>query len=348
MLRRAGIAAAGFAFVLTGCAIHPLPEDVSGVPTYVIVRQIRCETRQAVIENAIHWLTSEQNQIEHKVDPASRAIGLEFYNGRPIQEFSPNLFKGIVHDIIAAFYDAGVAYTFDLDMSEINNLDPQIDLLDPFHLGKFTMGIKGTFDRKRENERLFTVSDSFSGLIHFPDDYCMDPVANRSYVVSENYIYPITGRIGVKRMVQDFIELTLFGSLGGPASNTKGPPTLVDQLSFTTEISGTVTPTVTFTPVASGLQVMDASLTALADRKDLHKVTVGLAIAGAGVKLVAPLRQTLFTTQLVTAHAQTPGQRNAVEAVNQFLTLKLFQTQPTVVVSPLFSPLLPSTVVVSP
>src|SRR5207245_498201 len=112
---------------------------------------------------------------------------------------------------------------------------------------------------------------------HLPDDYCIDSVANRNYVVSENYIYPITGRIGVKRMVQDFIELTLFGSLGGPASNTKGPPTLVDQLSFTTELSGSINPTVTFTPVGIGLHVADASLNASVDRKDLHKVTVGLA-----------------------------------------------------------------------
>jgi len=335
MLSRVWAGAVSVAFALAGCAIHPLPEDVSGVKTYVIVRQIRCETREAIIQNAIGWLTSEQNLVEAKVDPVSHAIGLEFKNGRPIQQFSPKLFKGEVHNIIAAFYDAGVAYTFDLDMSEINNLDPLVDLLDPFHRGKFTMGIKGTFDRKRENERLFTVSDSFSGLIHLPDDYCMDPVANRSYVVSENYIYPITGRIGVKRMVQDFIELTLFGSLGGPASKPTGPPTLVDQLSFTTELSGTITPTVTFTPAGSALQVADASLTASADRKDLHKVTVGLAIAGPGVKLVAPLRQALFATPLVTAHAPTRGEQVAVEAVNQFLTLKLFQPAvPTVVVSP--------------
>jgi hypothetical protein len=326
------VGALGLAFAVTGCSIHPLPEDVAGVPTYVIVRQIRCETRQAIIENAIGWLTADQNQIEHKVDPVSRAIGLEFQNGRPIQQFNPKLFKGEVRNIIAVFYDAGVAYTFDLDMSETNNLDPQIDLLDPLRRGKFTMGIKAGFDRKRENERLFTVSDSFSGLIHLPDDYCTDPVAARSYVVSENYNYPIAGRIGVKRMIQDFIELTLFGSLAGPASNTKGPPTLVDQLSFTTELSGSVSPTVTFTPLASGLQVADASLNASVDRKDLHKVTMGLAIAGPGVKLFGPLRQTLFKTSLVTAHASTLGEQNAVDAVNQFLTLKLFQ--PTVVVLP--------------
>ena len=329
--------AVAIAFSAAGCAIHPLPEDVTGVPTYYIVRQIRCETRQAIIDTAIRWLTSEQNQIEGKVDPASRAIGLEFQNGRPIQQFSPKLFKGQVAKIISVFYDAGVAYTFDLNMTETNNFDPTVDLLKPFPHSKFTMGIKGTFDRMRQNERLFTVTNSFSELIRLPDEYCMDTIAGRNFVVPENYIYPIAGRIGVEPMIQDFIKLTLFGSLGGPAGDKgvppKGPPTLVDQLAFTTEISGTVTPAITFTPVGTVLQVADASLSALADRKDVHKVTVGLAIAGPGVNLIEPLRSSMFALPLVTTHpTASSGEQNAAAAVNQFLTLKLFQ--PTVVVSP--------------
>jgi hypothetical protein len=37
----------GMAFAAAGCAIHPLPEDVTGVPTYVIAKKIRCEARTA-------------------------------------------------------------------------------------------------------------------------------------------------------------------------------------------------------------------------------------------------------------------------------------------------------------
>jgi hypothetical protein len=326
--------ALGIAVSSVGCSIRPLPEDFSRVSTYDIVRQIRCETRQAMFDNAVNWLTSDISLSEGSVDPESRAIGIEFRDHlRPIQQLSPKLFKGMVREILAAFYDTGVADTFDLDMSEINNIDPQFDLLAPIRHGIFTMGVKGTFDRKRENERLFTISDSASGLIHLPDDYCQDPSENRNYVVGKNYIYPITGEIGMKRMVQDFVNLTLFGSLGGPASKPTGPPTLVDQLSFTTELSGTVNPTVTFTPVGSSLQLLDAAVNASVARRDLHKVTVGLAVAGPGIKLIAPLRKNLFTTMLVTAHAPTRSEQVAVEAVNQFLTLKLFQ--PTnVVVTP--------------
>ena len=328
---------AAIAFIASGCAIHPLPEDVTGVPTYYIVRQIRCETRQAIINTALDWLTNPANQTSHAVDPASQAIGLQFKNGRPIQQFSPKLFRGKVARIISVFYTTGVAYTFDLNMTETNNLDPKIDLLKPFPTSKFTMGLDGTFDRMRENDRLFTVTDSFNDLIQLPDAYCLDPVAGRNFVVPENYIYPIAGKIGIQNMIEDFINLTLFGALGGPAGSgatpPKGPPTLTDQLTFTTEISATATPTITFTPVGTGFQVSDASLTGLADRKDVHKVVVSLAIAGPGVNLVGPLRNSMFALPLVTTQPNaSSGEQNAAAANNQFLTLKLFQ--PTIVVSP--------------
>ena len=199
-------ASAVAAFVLAGCAIHPLPEDVTGVDTYTIVRQIRCETRQAVIDSALGWLGSES---EDRVDPASRAVGLQFSNGRPIQEFRPGLFKGRVASIVQLFFDTGVAYNFDLEMTETNNLDAGIDFLRPFSRSTFSLGISGGFDRQRKNERTFTVTDTFAGLIKLPDDYCAHQI------VQKNYIYPISGQIGAKRLVQDFINLTLFANLAG-------------------------------------------------------------------------------------------------------------------------------------
>src|SRR5271170_2404893 len=74
---------------LTGCAIHPLPEDVTGVSTYNIVRQIRCEARQAIFDFAITYLTSQNDDLEAK------RVGQEFKEGlRPIHSFSYKLFKG--------------------------------------------------------------------------------------------------------------------------------------------------------------------------------------------------------------------------------------------------------------
>jgi hypothetical protein len=314
-------------FFLTGCAIHPLPENVTGVPTYTIVRQIRCEARKAIVDSAIGWLTNDS-----RVDPASRAIGQQFADQqRRAQDFSPRLFRGEVARIIKLFFDTGVAYNFDLQMTEVNNIDAQIDLLKPFTRSSFTMGIKGGFDRQRQNDRIFTVTDSFSGLVQLPDSYCSGDGYN--FNVPKNYIYPSAGEIGVKHLVQDFINLTLFANLSGPKDAPTGPPTLVDTLQFQTVLTGTLSPLVTFTPIGTGLSVTDASLTGVASRTDLHTITMGLSIAGPGVKLVTPVRTGLFTAPLLTANPSTSAEARAADAVNQVLTLKLFK--PTVnVVTP--------------
>ena len=47
------LAAFAAALLLAGCALHPLPEDVTGVSTYDIARQIRCETREAAKERVL-------------------------------------------------------------------------------------------------------------------------------------------------------------------------------------------------------------------------------------------------------------------------------------------------------
>src|ERR1700731_1780434 len=102
------IALAGASVFVSGCAIHPLPEDFSGVPTNVIVKQIRCETRKAVIDLALGWLTNPENLANGRVDPRAHEIGLQFQAEQlPIQQLNPKLFTGHVRDIVGLFYDTG-------------------------------------------------------------------------------------------------------------------------------------------------------------------------------------------------------------------------------------------------
>lgn len=303
---------------LASCAIHPLPEDVSGVSTYHIVRQIRCETREAIIDSAIGWLSNDENNLE------AQKIGLEFKNGtRPIETFHYNLFKGEVKSILKLFFDTGIAYNYNLQMTETNGLGTRIDLLRSFTNGKGTLGFGGNFDRQRQNLRTFTVTDTFSQLIRdIPKNYC------DNQIVQENYVYPITGKIGMDRVVHDFINLTLFGHLSG--SGNKGPPTLVDALTFTTTVTASATPKVVFSPVGNTLSVLDASLSGTVTRQDVHKVTVGLAIPEASVSQLGPLQTSLFHPLLTASGGRS--EQAAAEAVNQVLTLQIFQ--PNIVVAP--------------
>jgi hypothetical protein len=51
-IERRSLLAIGISILLGGCAIHPLPENVTGVKTTRIVHRIRCEARAAVLEEA--------------------------------------------------------------------------------------------------------------------------------------------------------------------------------------------------------------------------------------------------------------------------------------------------------
>jgi hypothetical protein len=285
----AGVAAS---FVASGCSIHPLPEDVTGVSTYHIVRQIRCEARDTLRRIVIKYL--------HRLDdPVAQQLAWQYENDpASINGFHYNLFKTPalvrVRSAVKLFYDAGLAYTFDLTMTEDNNLSTDLSFLKPLTNSQFTLGIHAGANRTRTNQRTFTATDTFSGLLtRVTEPYCA------GQVVGPNYIYPITGRIGIDRIIADFIDITLFANLGGgdaKPGDGGSPPTMADKLTFTTVVTASATPAITFTPVTDAFQLASASATGLADRSDVHQVTVGVAISPSGVTELDPLRSYLFSS----------------------------------------------------
>lgn len=300
------IAGVALSFFASGCSIHPLPEDVTGVSTYHIVRQIRCEARDTLRRIVIKWL----GRLD---DPLAQQLASQYENEpASISGFHHNLFKGPalveVRSAAKLFYDAGIAYTFDLTMTEDNNLSTDLSFLKPLTNSQFTLGLHGAGNRTRVNERTFTATDTFSGLLtKVTEPYC------KGKVVGPNYIYPITGRVGVDAVIADFIDLTLFADLaGGDAKPGVGgsPPTMADKLTFTTSVTGSVNPAITFTPVTDAFQLSSASATGLADRLDVHQVTVAVAIAPSGVSELDPLRSYLFSSSRATA-AQGPAENIA-------------------------------------
>jgi hypothetical protein len=188
--------------------------------------------------------------------------------------------------------------------------------------------LKGGVDRSRQNTRTFTVTDTFGDLVQKQNPSHCD-----GKIVGPNYIYPITGQIGVEDLVQAFVYLSLFGNLASeevtPGIVTKGPPTLVDALLFTTMISGEVNPQVTFAPIGRTLSVTQASLDLTSSRTDKHQVVIGLALQSAVKAQLGPVRAGLQGQlvapfgRLLTASGN-PAEQAAATAVNQFLTQKLF------------------------
>lgn len=150
--------------------------------------------------------------------------------------------------------------------------------------------MRGGFDRSRENVRTSTVTDNFGDLVQ-------KPMRCDGRLVGPNYIYPITGRIGVDDVVRAFVFLSLFGNLGGesgtPGVIPKGPPTFVDALEFTTTISGSANQRVDFAPIGRTLSVSHANLNVAASRRDKHQVIIGLALAVAAQAQLGSIREGL-------------------------------------------------------
>jgi hypothetical protein len=301
MKRLFSLAVIALSFFVVGCAIHPLPEDVTGVDTYHIVRQIRCETRETLRQEVIHWLK--------KLAAAGYSFAGELalkYETYPdsISEFRPEIFLGAenvkIRSMVKLFYDAGIAYGFELTMSENNDLTAgSVTFTRPFIQPLYTLGLGADATRKRSNVRTFVVTDTFSYLLTKLNTDVRGVHYCDGQLVQANYIYPIAGRIGVDRLVHDFIELTLFASLSekGAAPGAVGPPTMADQLTFTTNVGGSITPTVTFTPVSNALQLTNGAFTAGASRNDMHQVSVGLAISTTGITELGSLRSFLFSSE---------------------------------------------------
>src|SRR5262249_53234299 len=158
-----------------------------------------------------------------------------------------------VFDVI---YNAGVAYTFELTMTEDNNLGAATSLVGPWNPATFTLGLMGNFNRQRQNVRTFTVTDRIGFLLRelntrkpSGEQYCDGHIA-----LGPNYIYPIAGHIGIYKTVHDFFQLSFFDGLAAPkaAPGTTGAPNMAEQLTFMTMIDLTVSPQVMFSPVKSG------------------------------------------------------------------------------------------------
>jgi hypothetical protein len=324
-MKRFAVVAATLA--VAGCSIHPLPEDVTGLNTHQIVRQIRCEARAALTDMITEVL-------EKSKDLEVRAIGRQ-YKDKPdsIAGFSYTAFSAPrlvqYRETFKLFYDAGLAMNFDLDMSEQNNLDTGLGFAQTFAHASLTLGFVADAHRTRQNDRIFTVTDTFSGILKIPPKYCTP-----QYIAGENFKYPLAGHIGIIKTLKDFVDLTLFDSLANK-DDVKGPPTMTDTLTFTTTLTGSVNPVVLFTPVTNAFHVANVSATGEAIRSDVHKVTIGLAIAAASVKDVSTVRSALLSPSraIVVGHrvtgGGTPNEQLAVWAIDQVKSRELQLLPPT-------------------
>jgi hypothetical protein len=252
--------------IIAGCALHPIQEQVTDLPTADIVRHIKCEAQQAIQEKAKRLLTARGGP------SAVLAKRLEDH---------PEMFK-VFHrellpdDVDRKFFDTyietGMAFDFTFDITEDDSLSAQVSLASVISKGTFGLSPAASGDYSRQNIRRFVVSDTFRGLLH------MD--CSKSPQIAANYAYPISGNIGLAEVISTFIDLNRQDALAQDQDVTLSgtTPVFADSLFFITTLTAGVNPGVSLAQAAHGWSLTNASITASASRTDKHDLIIGLSL----------------------------------------------------------------------
>ncbi|TPO12061.1 hypothetical protein [Mesorhizobium sp. B1-1-5] len=299
------VAALLFCAANASCTTTPVIETVTGFTATDIARKTRCELRDAFEDKVAAWFLSDQlknDRYARSVAPLLRDDTISLANV-DFKSLSPTARKYLDY-----FMGAAVAYDFSLNITETNDANASVDLLGRLTGNQIKLGIGAGVDRTRRHEQTFYLVETFDHLTRQVDfDYCNPKKKkNKNYFNKDpNFMYPIAGLIGVKKPLDEFVDLSLFASLD---SKDKGPPTLTSALEFTTKIYGNATPGVVAEPVLS-----DSSVEFKNSREDVHKVVLAFSIPN------PPSFEAMANDGRFVVSAGTFAEKAAAGAANNFI-----------------------------
>ncbi len=170
--------------------------------------------------------------------------------------------KAAVEQYGQGFNDASIVYQFTFDINEHNDANAGFTLLNPFANGTFNLAATGAANRERDGLRNFELIDSFNDLRKL----------NCSRDREVNWLYPLTGDVGMYDSVATFIRLQKADNPGGTRIFT-----FADTLTYITTFTGGATATMTLSPVPQQFRFTAANAGFTASRTDTHKVVVTMA-----------------------------------------------------------------------
>lgn len=291
-----------------GCSTTPLPEDVTGRATYEIVHKIRCEARSAIQSKAIAFMLGE------KSPEFVKSEGRRLKGNRAA--FFHYDYKKLPKDYVALFdsyADTALAYEFKFDITESSSNTSTLNFKGPIGLEVFSLGWVSGGDLTRANVRTLKLADKFGDLaLKMSEDECSNETRNT------NFIYPITGDVGILERVDTFIDLNQTGALVGKEGSTV--PTMVDSLTFTTKISMNLTPKITIN--SPGNRLTDAEVKSENYREDKHEVVISFSLPVA----VAPSSAAAKPATKTGKSGIDPTKQRALDAIDEFRTLEGYTT----------------------
>ena len=140
--------------IVVGCAIRPLPKNVTRDTTLSIVEKIRCEARDALVDQIKRELRKEIDRTPHEVKINRDLLeNIEAGNTSPdfFCKLDPRRIAGKSLDAFKSFAANSVTYTFKFTISENKIKSGLVDFSMPFTNGTFNLGLGAGSDSQREN-----------------------------------------------------------------------------------------------------------------------------------------------------------------------------------------------------
>jgi hypothetical protein len=202
------------------------------------------------------------------ISPAPEAIKKQFAAAKETLKNAPKNLTEKERERLELLIKLGkvaVAYAFDFDIKEHNNAGATAGFKLPWMTSNvLDVGASASLDMTRQGHRVFTSEDSWDELLT-NNKRCLggfEQPANPG-----NYVYPLTGSIGIGRVVKTFIDIE---EQGGAKDS------FVDTLTFTTEATGGADAAVKLEPVPNQFRPVAATAAVSASRLDIHKLTLSL------------------------------------------------------------------------
>lgn len=264
-------------FFISGCAIHPAPENYSGRYTLNIVQSIRCEARDGFRQYLVNLLSDKDD--ERFKDQSSKDALAFLKTNDDLGKFRKLPLNASVQKLLVRFDHGSIIYDFRFLMTENNNNSLVTTLEDPLRTGLLSVAVGAGTNLQRQNQRTFRVVDLFAEF--FTDD--MQKRCSKAGLADgrfkSNMLYPITGKIGLGDVIWTYMTLVQTVGLSAPeAKSLKTTPTFIERLTFTTTLRGDVNPTLELNPGHKALHVAKVEATFGSVRSDEHEVTIAIGL----------------------------------------------------------------------
>ena len=246
-----------------GCSIHPIPEDVARAPTDKIVASVRCEMRLGFFEQVGELLKKEDIGDFDYRDLFHKPTRHQILNNKTLGSNEK------LAEILDDYGNSAIAYDFDFEITEENDLASAFGFQLPFTAPSvFDLSLAGSVEKTRVGKRTFRSQQTFGELVN--DDWCKRYFGPRSedLPLAENFVYPISGSIGMREVVRTFMRLSEQGG---------GKDNFVDLLTFTTAVGGSAEASVKLNAVPHSFRLVSANANLSGGRVDIHRVKVSLA-----------------------------------------------------------------------